>query len=78
LTLKRFADRGQVTAIVDVMLAQIIRQVVPDESSLVVDSTGLETTSASAQYCTHSGRKHRQYVKVSVSLTCPEYVARGQ
>jgi hypothetical protein len=76
-TLKRFSDRSNVQAIVDALLAEIIAAFADDETEVAIDSTGLETTSASAHFKTRSGRKRKQYVKVSVSVTCEKMLPIG-
>ncbi len=68
-TLKRFADRSHIQAIVDTLLAAIISEFADGDTAVALDSTGLETTSASAHFNTRRGRKRKQYVKVSVSVT---------
>ena len=59
-TLKRFADRSAVPDIIDAMLMEILRQVKEArgsevEEDVAIDSTGLETTSASAHFRTRTG-----------------------
>lgn len=76
-TLKRFADRSHVSELVDALLAEVIAQFAPEETEVAIDSTGLETTSASAHYKTRSGRKRKKYVKVSVSVTCESMLPIG-
>jgi hypothetical protein len=81
-TLKRFADRSAVPDIIDAMLMEILRQVKEArgsevEEDVAIDSTGLETTSASAHFRTRTGRKRKQYVKVSVAVTCGSMLAAG-
>jgi hypothetical protein len=43
-TLKYFADHSGVLEIVDVMMADSAKQFGPDEETVAVDATGLETT----------------------------------
>ena len=71
-TLKYFADRSDTLAIVDAMLAEIVGQVVEQsgEEEVAIDATGVESTSASAYFCTRSGRKRKRYVKLSLCVTC--------
>jgi len=73
-TLKYFADRSDTLAIVDAMLAEIVSQVVKQSGKLdrevAIDATGVESTSASAYFCTRSGRKRKKYVKLSLCVTC--------
>jgi len=67
-TLKRFADRSDTAAIVDAMLADIIRSIAAEDEAIAIDSTGVEATSASAYFQARSGRKQRRYVKLSVAV----------
>lgn len=71
-TLKYFADRSDTLAIVDAMLAKIVGQIVEQsgEEEVAIDATGVESTSASAYFCTRSGRKRKKYVKLSLCVTC--------
>lgn len=69
-TLKYFADRSNTQEIVDAMLAEIVRQIAPAETAVAVDSTGVETTSASAYFRTRSGLARKKYVKLSVCVLC--------
>lgn len=73
-TLKRFADRSDTLAIVDAMLAEIVSQVVAQsgeaDQEVAIDSTGVESTSASAYFKTRSGRKQKKYIKLSLCITC--------
>lgn len=73
-TLKYFADRSDTLAIVDAMLADIVGQVVKQsgevDQEVAMDATGVESTSASAYFCTRSGRKRKKYVKLSLCITC--------
>ena len=59
------------------MLAEIIDLFAKEDTDVAIDSTGLETTSASAHYKARSGRKKKQYVKVSVSVTCSSMLRAG-
>ena len=73
-TLKYFADRSDTLAIVDAMLADIVREVVEQsgeaDEEVAMDATGVESTSASAYFRTRSGRKRKKYVKLSLCVTC--------
>ena len=73
-TLKYFADRSDTQAIVDAMLADIVKQIVEQsgeaDRDVAIDATGVESTSASAYFCTRSGRKRKKYVKLSLCVTC--------
>ena len=67
-TLKKFADRSDVLHIVDCMILEIVRQFAPDAEEAAIDSTGMETTSASAHYCSRSGKARKKFIKVSVCV----------
>lgn len=69
-TLKRFADRSAVAEIADAMFAEIVREFAPDTKEMAVDSTGIQTTAASAYFQTRSGRKNTKYVKLSLAVLC--------
>ncbi len=69
-TLKRFADRSAVAEIADAMFAEIIKECAPDAKEMAVDSTGIQTTAASAYFQTRSGRKNTKYVKLSLAVLC--------
>lgn len=67
-TLKKFADRSDTLHIVDCMLLEIVREFDMESEEAAIDSTGLETTSASAHYKTRSGMQRKKYIKVSVCV----------
>lgn len=67
-TLKKFADRSEVLHIIDCMLQDIVRQFAPEAEEAAIDSTGLETTSASAHFRTRSGKARKKFIKVSVCV----------
>jgi hypothetical protein len=73
-TLKYFADRSDTLAIVDAILADVVRQVVAQSSEVdrevAIDSTGVESTAASAYFNTRRGGKRKRYVKLSLCVTC--------
>ena len=69
-TLKKFADRSAVAEIADAMFAEIIKEFAPSVQEMAVDSTGMQTTSASAYFQTRSGRKNTKYVKLSLAVLC--------
>ncbi len=50
------------------MILDIVRQFAPDADEAAIDSTGMETTSASAHYCSRSGRTRKKFIKVSVCV----------
>ncbi|WP_437192862.1 hypothetical protein [Planctomicrobium sp. SH527] len=49
-TLKKFADRSSVLDIVDVMLHELVQKFALDAEEAAIDSTRMETTSASAHF----------------------------
>lgn len=69
-TLKRFGDRSSVAEIADAMFAEIIKECAPPQEEMAVDSTGMQSTSASAYFQTRSGRKNSKYVKLSLAILC--------
>lgn len=78
-TLKRFADRVVTDEAMADLLAHTLRRVAcPDDPvEIAMDSTGVETTSASAHFQSRRGRRRSQYVKVSVAVVCGTLVACG-
>ena len=73
-TLKYFADRSDTLVIVDAILGEVVRQIVAQsgavDQAVAIDSTGVESTSASAYFNTRRGRKQKRYVKLSLCVTC--------
>ena len=69
-TLQKFAERAVTGNAVDDALGALLRRVGPGPDAVAIDSTGLETGSASAHYLTRSGRRRRHYVKLTVAVTC--------
>lgn len=70
-TLQKFAARKNVPQIVDRCLRMIVRMFdLPVDQQAGIDSTGLETTSASAHFVARSGRKRGRFVKVSMIVLC--------
>lgn len=67
-TLKKFADRTCVQDIVDGMLLELVQRFAADEKEVAIDSTGFETTCASAHFRTKSGRNRTKFIKVSVCV----------
>jgi len=76
-TLKHFADRSDTLAIVDAMLGEIVGAVAGQDDDVAIDSTGVETTAASAYFKTRSGVKRKKYVKLSVCVLCGSMVPAG-
>jgi hypothetical protein len=69
-TLQKFAERAVTGNSVDDALAALLRRVGPGPDAAAIDSTGLETGSASAHYVARSGKRRKHYVKLSVAVTC--------
>jgi len=76
-TLKYFADRPGTLEIIDAMLTEVAKQFVREEEQVAIDSTGLETTSASSYFQTRSGRQQKKYVKLSVGVLCGSMIPAG-
>ena len=76
-TLKYFADRPGTLEIVDAMLTEVAQQFAGEEEQVAIDSTGLETTSASSYFLTRSGRRQKKYVKLSVGVLCGSMIPAG-
>lgn len=76
-TLKYFADRAGTLEIVDAMLAEVAREFGKPDEAVAMDSTGLETTSASAYFETRRGRPQRKYVKLSLGVLCSSLLPAG-
>lgn len=78
-TLKRFADRAATDEHVATLLAELLARVrlADGPVEVALDSTGLETTSASAHYRARSGRGQVRYVKASVAVVCGALVCCG-
>jgi hypothetical protein len=78
-TLKYFADRSGTLEIVDAMLADLAAQIAEklEDDEVAIDSTGMESTSASAHFRTRTGRKRTRYVKLSVCVLCGTMIPAG-
>lgn len=77
-TLKYFADRLSDEQIFNRLLADVVRQAGGTTGKeAAMDSTGLETTSASAYYRARSGKQKFHYVKCSVLVLCGSLMAFG-
>lgn len=90
-TLQRFADRAATDEHIAALLAELLARVraaglAPGGSARIaggspvevaLDSTGLETTSASAHYRARSGKGQARYVKASVAVVCGALVCCG-
>lgn len=74
-TLQAFADRPEIAALVDGVLASIGRAVSkarPQDGAL--DGTGMEVTSASAHFVSRAGRKRTRYVKLMLGVLCASVI----
>jgi hypothetical protein len=70
-TLQTFADRKDILALIDGVLASIgraINKARPQDAAL--DGTGLEVTSASAHFVSRAGRKRTKFVKLLIGVLC--------
>lgn len=78
-TLKYFADRlGEDQQVFNRLLADVVRLAGGTANKeAAMDSTGLETTSASAYYQARSGKQKFHYVKCSVLVLCGSLLAFG-
>jgi len=78
-TLKKFADRPGVAEVIDAMLGQIAQVASADEddTEIAIDSTGIETSSASTHYQSRAGRRRSQYVKLSLAVICGSLLPAG-
>ena len=79
-TLKEFSDRVLSPELLDVLVGQVLTLL--QEQGLVVsvvaaDSTGVETSSASAHFISRSKRKREGYVKLSLAVACTCIVLIG-
>lgn len=76
-TLKEFSDRVLSPEMLDTLVSQVLgflqgRGLIVRE--LGVDSTGIETSSASAHFISRARRKREGYVKLSVAVACRSIV----
>jgi hypothetical protein len=70
-TLQTFADRPEIMALIDGVLASLGRAVLkarPQDAAL--DGTGMETTSASAHFVSRAGRKRTKFIKLMIGVLC--------
>ena len=66
--LHKFASRSDILLIVDCLLLELVKQFDPQAEEVAIDSTGLETTTASAHYKTRSKKQRKKFIKVSVCV----------
>ena len=76
-TLKKFADRSSVLEIVDAMLHELVQKFALDAEEAAIDSTGMETSSASAHFQSRSGKQRTKYVKLSVCVLAGSLIPSG-
>jgi DDE family transposase len=73
-TLQKFSARRQVLAIAQKLVGAMGRAATPAPAQRIdcaaMDSTGLATTTASEYFSHRSGKKQRQWIKVSVVVWC--------
>lgn len=69
-TLQAFADRPEIMALIDGVLASIGHAIAKDRpQDAALDGTGLEVASASAHFVSRAGRKRTRYVKLMLCAT---------
>src|SRR5277367_5620960 len=72
-TLQKFSARKDVLAVADAMIAQIGAAALRGagkRTAIAIDSTGMETTTASAHFTSRAGRQRRKWVKLSMAVVC--------
>lgn len=70
-TLQAFADRPEILALIDGVLAIIGRAINKRQpQAAAADGTGMETTSASAHFVSRAGRKRSKFVKLMLGVLC--------
>jgi len=70
-TLQAFADRPEIMALIDSVLASIGCTVSRDRpQDAAADGTGMETTCASAHFVSRAGRKRTRFVKLMIGVLC--------
>ena len=78
-TLQKFSSRSQVLEIAQLMLGSIGQMAVAQlpASAAAMDSTGLESSTASNYFCKRSRRQRHHWVKVSVVVLCGSLLPLG-
>lgn len=74
-TLRDFAAKPEIMAIIDRVLASIGRAIAkahPQDAAL--DGTGLEVTSASAHFVSRAGRERTKFVKIMLGVLCASVI----
>lgn len=70
-TLQKFSTRKSVPVVVDRCLKAVVKLCkVPEDCQAGIDSTGFETSNASAHFVARSGRKRQKFVKASMIVIC--------
>lgn len=72
-TLQKFAQREQLTEIVDAMLSELIARLpLPEDGprEVAADSTGFAATCASRHYASKRSGRESRYIKASVAVVC--------
>lgn len=69
-TAQKFADRADVLAVVDAMLAQLADALLEEQTDMAIDSTGLEVSCASRYYASKRSDRESRYVKLSLAVLC--------
>jgi transposase len=72
-TLQEFQKRIVTPELLDAILGQVLalcQEQGAAAQEVAVDSTGVETTTASAHFVTRSKRNRKQYVKISLAIVC--------
>lgn len=72
-TLQKFAEREQISEIVQAMMAEMIAHLPRDEAAgveVAMDSTGFASTCASRHYASKRHKKESRYVKASLAVVC--------
>lgn len=79
-TLKEFADRVVSPGVLDQAIGQVLGLLQEQGlavGQVAVDSTGVETSGASAHFVSRVGRVRRKYVKLSLAVACVSIVLVG-
>ena len=72
-TLQKFSSRSEVLQIVDVIIGKLGNKALKaqdQQGELAMDSTGMESSVASAHFVSRAGRKRKKFLKLSVSVVC--------
>jgi hypothetical protein len=76
-TLKKFSDRIASPELVDALLGQILELIEAPAAEVAIDSTGMESNTASAHYLARRNQHRHQYVKLSLAVICTTLLAAG-